>query len=221
MAKIPAEIIRACLTEYNSVNISIPNLSKKYNINYRNLKYAFLKIGVVIEKRGNGHTGLFRSTETKKNISKAKTGKPNPLKAGQKYTSTQRIKIIKSQCKFPFSIDEYVDVDKFLLIKSFANGLYKLTDYSNKEPFFNHFYYDDTFNLLYARWLITSPTDKYIKKMVKPSIDHIIPISRGGSSDLSNLCAMTWFENRTKVNMTDTEWYNFKLITNTSSSLFI
>jgi len=71
MAKIPAEIIRACLTEYNSVNISIPNLSKKYNINYRNLKYAFLKIGVVIEKRGNGHTGLFRSTETKKNISKA------------------------------------------------------------------------------------------------------------------------------------------------------
>ena len=37
--------------------------------------------------------------ETKKNISKAKTGKPNPLKAGQKYTSTQRIKIIKSRIR--------------------------------------------------------------------------------------------------------------------------
>lgn len=220
MTKIPIEIIDACLAEYQSSFISIPNLAKKYGVNYRNLKYAFFKIGVTIEKRGNGHIGLKRSTQTKKNISKAKSGKPNPLKAGKKYTAVQRLTIIKNQCKFPFSIDEYTNVDKFLLVKAFSNQLFKLTEYSKKEQFIKYFYYDELFDYLYTRWLAISPTDKYLKKMAKPSIDHIIPISRGGSSDLSNLCVMTWFENRAKVNMTDSEWLTFKKLTNTTSSLF-
>ena len=41
-----------------------------------------------------------------------------------------------------------------------------------------------------------------------PSLDHIIPISRGGSWELDNLQIISWFENRAKCDMTQQELYN-------------
>lgn len=55
----------------------------------------------------------------------------------------------------------------------------------------------------------------------KPSIDHIIPKSKGGTNDLNNLQFLTVFENLNKRDMTMEEWSYFKLLTNTSSDLYI
>ena len=63
------------------------------------------------------------------------------------------------------------------------------------------FYYDVQFSNLFIRWK-GSDCDKYMK----PSIDHIIPRTSGGTNELSNLQFLTWFENRCKNNMTQEQW---------------
>ena len=55
----------------------------------------------------------------------------------------------------------------------------------------------------------------------KPSLDHIVPKSRGGDNSLDNLQYLTVFENLSKRDMTMIEWEEFKQKTNTKSELFL
>lgn len=68
------------------------------------------------------------------------------------------------------------------------------------------FYNDNQFNIVYKKW-VESNFDKY----KRPSIDHIIPKSKGGNNDLDNLQFLSWFENRSKNDMTQEECNNLKL----------
>lgn len=67
------------------------------------------------------------------------------------------------------------------------------------------FYDDKQFNSIYNKWCL-SGYDKY----KKPSIDHIIPKSKGGTNDLNNLQFLTWFENRAKNDLNNNEWLKIK-----------
>ena len=55
----------------------------------------------------------------------------------------------------------------------------------------------------------------------KPSIDHKIPKSRGGTNNLDNLQFLTFYENHNKLDMTWEEWCSFKQETNTTSELYL
>ena len=73
------------------------------------------------------------------------------------------------------------------------------------KAYIEKFYNNPTFNNVYKRW-VKSGYEKY----KKPSLDHIIPKSKKGTSDLNNLQFLTWFENRAKNNIPVVEWNNMK-----------
>jgi hypothetical protein len=68
------------------------------------------------------------------------------------------------------------------------------------------FYCDLQFNYIYDNWCKGG-----YETYKKPSLDHIIPISKGGTNNLDNLQFLSWFENRCKNDMTQDEWNILKL----------
>lgn len=72
------------------------------------------------------------------------------------------------------------------------------------KSYIEKFYYDSNFNLLYERFKKTG--DKY----VMPSLDHIIPRSKGGTNELENLKFITYIENFCKRNIEEQEWKEIK-----------
>lgn len=73
------------------------------------------------------------------------------------------------------------------------------------KSYIERFYYDDSFNRLYARYLQTGK-----QKYLKPSLDHIIPKSHGGTNQIDNLRFITFFENMCKRDIPPEEWEKMK-----------
>lgn len=61
-------------------------------------------------------------------------------------------------------------------------------------------YYDPFFREQYELWKETG------NKWDKPSYDHIIPVSRGGTSTPENMHVMSWYDNQKKSTMLWSEW---------------
>lgn len=96
-------------------------------------------------------------------------------------------------------------------------------DFEIYEKFINKFYIDNQFNLLYNKWVKENKENKEntFYDLYKPSLDHIIPKSKGGDNSLDNLQFLTVFENLSKRDMTMKEWNEFKVRTNTQSDLYL
>lgn len=84
-----------------------------------------------------------------------------------------------------------------------------------------YFYNNKQFNAVYNFWKNHNDQKQTFYDWAKPSIDHIVPKSKGGTDDLSNLQFLTVFENLTKRDMSMEEWNNFKFRTHTTSDYFI
>lgn len=81
-------------------------------------------------------------------------------------------------------------------------------------------YFDKQFNAIYNFWLKQDKNNTYYD-WAKPSLDHKIPKSKGGTHHLDNLQILTVFENLSKRDMTLEEWEDFKRKTNTTSDYYI
>ena len=67
------------------------------------------------------------------------------------------------------------------------------------------FYYDEQFLKTYEDYLLEDKAS-----YAKPSLDHKIPLSRGGTWEISNLQVISWVENRAKYTYLPDEWEYLK-----------
>ena len=119
------------------------------------------------------------------------------------------------------------DFEKFLqihkmLIKT-TNKYYANCDVEIYKEAILYFWNDNQFNKVYDFW--KKEREKEEKNTfydwAKPSLDHKIPKSKGGTDELKNLQVLTVFENLSKRDMSQEEWEAFKEKTKTTSSYFI
>lgn len=118
------------------------------------------------------------------------------------------------------NFSKFLFIHKALLKTSNINfNKISIQDYENM---IQHFYNDKQFNAIYNFWEKNKNKNQTFYDWAKPSLDHIIPKSRGGSDeDISNFQFLTVFENLAKRDMTQAEWNDFKQKTHTSSDYFI
>ena len=81
--------------------------------------------------------------------------------------------------------------------------------------------HDKQFWAVYNFWKEHKNEVSTFYDLAKPSIDHKIPVSKGGSDQLENIQVLTLFENLAKRDMTWEEWQKFKKDTHSSSDYYL
>lgn len=124
--------------------------------------------------------------------------------------------------------DQFQDnFEKFLLIhkalvRTSGNSLtYYENNHEEYKQIIDYFWNDQQLQQIINFWQNNKNKNQTFYDWAKPSLDHIIPSSKGGKNILENFQFLTTFENLVKRDMTMEEWNIFKKETHTVSDYFI
>lgn len=123
--------------------------------------------------------------------------------------------------KYKENFEKFLLIHKALIRTSGNDGQYYKDNPIVYEQIIDYFWKDKQFNLIYNFWKNNQFENHTFYDWAKPSLDHIIPSSKGGKNILENFQFLTTFENLAKRDMTMEEWNNFKKNTHTTSDYFI
>lgn len=184
---------------------SLRNLADRFNTNHHFVRRALQSNGIAIVRAKYPPF----SDEHRAKISAASKGRKSYW-AGKKVTREMLCKNMAQKIRFDISwewVNQFEDLDKLKFLNRCVVPRGKRFQVSTEWylKYIERFYDCAQFNRIYRKWLL-SGKDKYMR----PTIDHIIPQSKGGGNDLDNLQFLTWFENRCKNDMSQSEWDDLK-----------
>lgn len=165
------------------------------------IKRRLVTMGVEITRKDRKHEPI--SEETRRKISKSAKGRVPPW-TGKKMPKSAIYKNMLTHIRWDISLDFLTQFDNIEKLKCLNKMLFKRTpenfSIENYKLFITKFYYDEKFNKQFNYFSESK------NKWDMPSLDHIIPLSKGGTWDLDNLQILSWFENRAKCNMDNQEF---------------
>ena len=178
-------------------------------------------IDMIVElyKKGNSMRTIAKKMDTNHKVisrvlkeNDVQTRKPKNLRGVKKFNCDieRNYNNMATHLRFDVSVEwlmQFTDFNKLKILNDVItnrSGRWEVLSAWYKR-YIERFYDDDQFNRIYERW-INSGKEKY----KKPSLDHIIPKAKGGTNDIENLQFLSWFENRCKNDMSQSDWNELK-----------
>ena len=163
----------------------------------------------IADKLGTNHKRISKILK----LNNVPTRKPKNLRGVKKFDCDieRNYNNMATHLRFDVSTEwlmQFADFSKLKLLNDAITNRSGRWDVSTEwyKAYIEKFYNDEQFNSTYSAWLSGGKV-----KYKKPSLDHITPKAKGGANSLDNLQFLSWFENRCKNDMTQTEWDNLKL----------
>lgn len=191
------EIVRL----YKEERYTMRRIAKVFETNHHRIKRILKKYNIEITQKDRVREPF--SEEHKRKISMASKERKFPNRVMSKES---KYKNMAGHIRFnvdPEFLKQFDDIEKLsFLNRCISNRDERWSNVSDEwyKRYLMKFYNDENFNMFYFKYKKTK--DKYFR----PSIDHIIPKSKGGNNDLDNLRFLSWFENRCKNNMSLEKW---------------
>jgi 5-methylcytosine-specific restriction endonuclease McrA len=165
------------IKKYTDNHQSLKRIGSEYGVKYRHIRKVLVDNGVKIKKSG----GTRQSIDT-------------------------LYKNMKNHLHWNIELDflkQFQDFNKLKAVNRLLNRDRVSVNFDDKKykDFVCKFYYDAQFNNVYRLYL-----DNNKSSWAMPSLDHIVPLSRGGTWELDNLQVLSWAENRAKYNYLQSEW---------------
>lgn len=189
---------------YVEDKLSLRAISRIIDKDHHYIKRRLDKLGIPITNKDRKREPF--TEEHKRKISEATKGRANPLK-GKKTSLEARYKNMINHIQWTIDLDfvsQFPDIEKLkFLNKLLSRDRVSIHfDTEKYKQFIYKFYFDEKFN---QQFEIYSQTKN---KYDMPSLDHIVPLSKGGNWELNNLQILSWFENRAKCDMMEDEFNN-------------
>lgn len=197
-----SEVVRL----YSQEKMTLRMVGEKLDIDHH-------RVARILEKNRINVTTVGRkrkpfSDEHKRKISETSKGRPSHWK-GKKMPTESLYKNMKAHLHWDVDLkflQQFEDVERLKVVNSLL-GRERVAKHFSKEKyktFITKFYNDSQFIKVYKDYIVEKKSYAY------PSLDHIVPLSKGGGWDIDNLQILSWVENRAKYNFLPDEWEYIK-----------